>query len=133
LFRAVVARAPILDMLRYQYFPAGSSWTAEYGSSDHSDQFPALWSYSPDHRVRPGTKDPGGLFSAFAAEAPGQRFHARKMTPALQAENASSPADHPILLRIDRLTGLSPDAQQNIQLRDLVDQRLFLMWQLGMR
>ena len=29
-------------------------------------------------------------------------MHARKMTAALQAATASDPADHPILLRVDR-------------------------------
>ena len=58
-------------------------------------------------------------------------MHARKMTAALQAATASDPADHPILLRVDRGTG-DPQTIVNLRLEKLVDQRLFIMWQLGM-
>ena len=59
-------------------------------------------------------------------------FHgARKLTAALQAATGSAPADHPILLRIDRGPG-DPQALADLRLEKLVDQRLFLMWQLGM-
>ena len=55
------------------------------------------------------------------------------MVAALQAATASSVSDHPILLRVDHASGLDPDGLVHLELRDLVDQRLFLMWQLGMR
>jgi prolyl oligopeptidase len=58
-------------------------------------------------------------------------MHARKMAAALQAATGSDPADHPILLRVDRGTR-DPQTIADRQLEKVVDQRLFIMWQLGM-
>jgi prolyl oligopeptidase len=58
--------------------------------------------------------------------------HARKMTAALQAATASDPAERPVLLWVDREAGHGQGKPLNLVLRDAVDTRLFLMWQLGM-
>jgi prolyl oligopeptidase len=129
LFRAAVARLPVLDMLRYQQFLAGRSWAPEYGSADHPEQFKWLLAYSPYQRVQGGTKYPGVLLTAVEDDPAIHPMHARKMVAALRAATASDPADHPILLRVDATGQLDPDAE----FRDLVDQRLFIMWQLGVR
>ena len=59
-------------------------------------------------------------------------LHARKMAAALQAATASDPADEPILLWVDRDAGHGQGKPLNLRLRDLVDARIFVMWQLGM-
>jgi prolyl oligopeptidase len=59
-------------------------------------------------------------------------MHARKMAAALQARTTADPAEQPVLLWVDRDAGHGQGKPLNLQLRDLVDQRLFMMWQLGM-
>jgi hypothetical protein len=56
-------------------------------------------------------------------------FHARKAAAALQAVASS---DRPVLLRVDR-PATDGAALLELELRDVVDQRLFLNWQLGAR
>jgi prolyl oligopeptidase len=119
-------------MLRYQRFPGARDWVSEYGSSDNADQFKWLWAYSPYQRVQSGTKYPAVLMTAVEDDPSVSASHARKMTAALQASTVSDLGDHPILLRVDRTPDRDPDAIVHSQLQDLVDQRVFLMWQLGM-
>ncbi len=59
-------------------------------------------------------------------------LHARKMAALLQASTASDPAERPVLLWVDREAGHGQGKPLNLRLRDAVDQRMFLMWQLGM-
>jgi prolyl oligopeptidase len=131
LFNAVVLGAPLLDMLRYHKFVREPYWTAEYGTADNAEQFKWLMAYSPYHRVKAGTKYPAVLLTAIAGEGEVNALHARKMTAALQAAASATSSDRPVLLRIDRPPSDS-SALFDLELRDLVDQRLFLMWQLGL-
>jgi prolyl oligopeptidase len=131
LCRAAILTAPVLDMLRYEQFPAGRAWVQEYGSAGNAEQSKWLLAYSPYQHVKTGTKYPGVLLIADEADPDVHAMHARKMTAALQAATGSDPADHPILLRLDRRTP-DPQAALNLQLEKLVDQRIFIMWQLGM-
>jgi prolyl oligopeptidase len=60
-------------------------------------------------------------------------MHARKMAAALQAATSSDPADKPVLLWVDREAGHGQGKPLSLRLRDAVDQRVFLLWQLGGR
>jgi len=132
LARAIVMNVPVLDMLRFDRFPPGADWMREYGSPQNATQAQWLLGYSPYQRVKMGTKYPGVLLMADEADADVHAMHARKMTAALRAATASNPADHPVLLRVDRPAAGDPQAAMNLQLQNIVDQRIFIMWQLGM-
>jgi prolyl oligopeptidase len=132
LCRAGILSLPVVDMLRYERVPAGRAWAQEYGSAANADQSKWLLAYSPYQHVNAGTKYPGVLLMADEDDAEVHPMHARKMAAALQATTASDLADHPILLRVDHAAGQDPQAILNLQLEKIVDQRLFLMWQLGM-
>jgi prolyl oligopeptidase len=131
LCRAAVLTSPILDMLRYEQFFPGPQWPREYGSVSNANESGWLRAYSPYHRLKASTAYPGVLLMTDEQDADVHAMHARKMTAALQAATASDPADHPILLRVDR-GPRDPQTFVNLQLEKLVDQRLFIMWQLGM-
>jgi prolyl oligopeptidase len=131
LCRAAILTTPLLDMLRYEQFFPGRQWAGEYGSAANADESAWLRAYSPYHRIRTSTPYPGVLLLAEEQDTDVHAMHARKMAAALQASTASDPADHPILLRIDR-GAPDPQSSADLQLEKLVDQRLFLMWQLGM-
>ncbi|MDM7832623.1 prolyl oligopeptidase family serine peptidase [Cellulomonas edaphi] len=101
LFAAVVCSAPLLDMVRYQRFGLGVTWTEEYGDADDPTDLGWLLGYSPYHRVVDGTAYPSTLFTVFEGDTRVDPLHARKLAAALQAAT-SSPA--PVLIR--RETGV---------------------------
>ena len=49
-----------------------------------------------------------------------------------QAATASDPSERPVLLWVDRDAGHGQGKPLNLRLRDVVDQRIFLMSQLGL-
>ena len=131
-FRAGVLLLPVLDMIRFPQFAGGRDWVPEYGSPDDPAAFGWLLGYSPYHHVMKGTAYPGVLLTALDEGGAVHPMHARKMAAALQTASGSDPGDHPILLRVDNASGDTPEGLFELQLRDVVDQRIFLMWQLGM-
>ncbi len=132
LFAAVISAVPLLDMLRYQDFLMARYWVPEYGSAEDAEQFGFLRAYSPYHNVRPGKKYPAILFTAGENDKRVHPMHARKMTALMQASTASDPQQSPILLWVDRDAGHGAGKPLDLQVRDVADQRIFMMWQLGM-
>ena len=129
LFRAVVCSVPLLDMLRYHKFLVARFWIPEYGSADDPAQFQYLYAYSPYHRVKKGVRYPAVLFVTGDADTRVDPLHARKMCALLQASTASGP-DRPILLHYDTHAGHSAGKPVSRQINDLVDEYMFLIWQL---
>ncbi|HEU5357042.1 MAG TPA: prolyl oligopeptidase family serine peptidase [Actinocrinis sp.] len=109
LYRAVVCSAPLLDMVRYELFGLGESWTVEYGSATDPEQLAALFAYSPVHNVHERVEYPAVLFTVFEGDTRVDPFHARKLCAALQWATSGDPARRPILLR--RETGVGHGAR----------------------
>jgi prolyl oligopeptidase len=128
LFQAVVCSVPLLDMLRYHKFLVARFWVPEYGSAEDPEQFRFLYSYSPYHRVQPGTKYPAVLFITGDADTRVDPLHARKMAALLQAATAS---DRPVLLHYDTKAGHSGGKPISKVIEDLSYELTFLFWQLG--
>jgi prolyl oligopeptidase len=105
LFRAVVCSAPLLDMVRYERFGLGETWNDEYGRADDPTEFRWLYSYSPYHHVRRGTRYPAVLFTVFDSDTRVDPLHARKLCAALQWATSASPEERPVLLRRERDAG----------------------------
>ncbi|WP_019137611.1 prolyl oligopeptidase family serine peptidase [Cellulomonas massiliensis] len=99
LFAAVVCSAPLLDMVRYQRFGLGVTWTEEYGDADDPTELGWLLGYSPYHRVVDGTPYPATLFTVFEGDTRVDPLHARKLAAALQAATSRPPQDAPVLVR----------------------------------
>jgi prolyl oligopeptidase len=132
LVRAAIVGVPLLDMLRYQNFLMARYWVPEYGSAENADQFAFLRAYSPYHNVKAGTPYPAVLLTAGEHDSRVHALHARKMAAALQAATTSDPAERPVLLWVDREAGHGQGKPLNLRIRDVADQRIFVMWQLGM-
>jgi prolyl oligopeptidase len=132
LFGAVISAVPLLDMLRYQNFLMARYWVPEYGSAEDAAQAKFLYAYSPYHHVKAGTKYPAVFLTAAENDARVHPLHARKMTAALRAADASDQSRKPILLWVEREAGHGSGKPLSLRLRDEADQRIFLMWQLGM-
>jgi prolyl oligopeptidase len=84
LFAACVCSAPLLDMVRYEKFGLGETWSTEYGSASVAEELGWLLSYSPYHRVADGTAYPSVLFTVFTNDTRVHPMHAYKMCAALQ-------------------------------------------------
>ncbi|MDX6203499.1 MAG: prolyl oligopeptidase, partial [Frankiales bacterium] len=102
LYRAVVCSAPLLDMVRYEHFGLGATWSDEFGSAEVPEELTWLLSYSPYHHVREGVDYPAVLFTVFDGDTRVDPMHARKMCAALQHATAGT---RPVLLRRERDVG----------------------------
>tara|TARA_R110002072_G_scaffold42064_21_gene118865 strand:- start:127395 stop:129569 length:2175 start_codon:yes stop_codon:yes gene_type:complete len=132
LFSAVISSVPLLDMVRYQNFLMARYWVPEYGTAENPDQYEYIRKYSPYHNVKPGTKYPAVLFATGENDTRVHPLHARKMAAIMQASTGSDLNDEPILLWVDRDAGHGGGKPLHLRIRDVADQRMFMMWQLGM-
>jgi prolyl oligopeptidase len=132
LFRAAIVAVPLLDMLRYERFLMARYWVPEYGTAENAADFEFLSAYSPYQHVKPGTQYPAVFLTAGEHDTRVHALHARKMAAALQAATTADPSEQPVLLWVDREAGHGQGKPLNLLLRDAVDQRIFVMWQLGM-
>ena len=130
LFKAVVCRVPLLDMLRYHLFGVARLWVPEYGSADDAEQFGWLAVYSPYHQVRDGQRYPAVLLMAAEQDSRVEPLHARKMAARLQAVAAEA-GGGPVLLRIETEAGHGQGKPRHKVLDELTDIWSFLLWQLG--
>jgi prolyl oligopeptidase len=128
LFRAVVCRVPLLDMLRYQNFQIARLWIPEYGTAENPEQFKWLYAYSPYHHVRAGVEYPAVLFMSGEADSRVDPMHARKMVALMQGVGKGT-----VLLRVERDAGHGVGTPVGKQVEELTDVYSFLWWQVGVR
>jgi prolyl oligopeptidase len=129
LLRAAVARAPLMDMLRYHNYLIAKLWVPEYGSPEDPKMFPVLRAYSPYHAVREGISYPATLVTAAESDARVDPMHARKMVAALQWATASR---EPALLRLESKAGHGAGKPLGKRVEENADVFAFLLWKLGM-
>ncbi|GII32505.1 prolyl endopeptidase [Planotetraspora mira] len=96
LYAAVIAEAPLCDMVRYEHFGLGCTWTDEFGTASESEQLQWLLAYSPYHNVASGASYPAFLFTGAVTDLQTGEAHVTKMCAALQHATSS---DRPILMR----------------------------------
>jgi prolyl oligopeptidase len=98
LWRAVVPRVPLLDVLGACREPYGRAAVAEeFGDPDDPDDVARLATFSPYHLVRDGTAYPAVYLDVGATDPRCPPWHGRKLAARLQEASAG---DEPILLRI---------------------------------
>lgn len=109
LWGAVIAVAPLADMIRYERFGIGRLWTKEFGTVTDSCDFAALLNLSPYHRVQAqeGACYPAVLLCGFDGDTRTGPEHPRKMCAALQWANTGA---RPVLLRYETDVGHSARA-----------------------
>jgi len=127
LFRAVVSRVGIYDMLRVELSPNGAFNVPEYGTVKEPAQFQAMHAYSPYHHVAEGRKYPAVLFLTGANDPRVDPMQSRKMTARLQAAGAGL-----VLLRTSAGSGHGFGTSLDEQIEEEVDVLAFLFDQLGM-
>ncbi len=128
-YAAVVCSAPLLDMVRYELFGLGRTWSDEYGSAGDPVELGWLLCYSPYHRVQERTDYPAVLFTVFDGDSRVDPLHASKMCAALQHASTSG---RPVLLRTEGEVGHGARAvSRTVGLS--VDVLAFLAAQTGLR
>lgn len=128
LFGAIWCGYPLLDMLRYQRFLMGRTWTTEYGSAENPADFAYIYHYSPYQHVKRGTKYPAIMFFTGDGDTRVDPMNARKMTALMQA---SSGGGRPILLHYSLKGGHSAGISQTQLVEDYADEIAFLWTETG--
>jgi len=123
LFAAIWCGYPLLDMLRYQLYKMGRTWTTEYGSSEDPAQFGYIYKYSPYQNVKMGAKYPAILFFTGDGDTRVDPMNARKMTPLMQEASSSG---RPVLLHYSVKGGHSAGISQTQLVEDYADEMAFL-------
>ena len=123
LFGAIWCGYPLLDMLRYQKFLVGRTWTTEYGSAENASDFPYIYKYSPYHHVVAGTKYPAIMFFTGDGDTRVDPMNARKMTPLMQISTGSG---RPVVLHYSLKGGHSAGISQTQLVEDYADEMGFL-------
>ncbi|MGD0899086.1 MAG: prolyl oligopeptidase family serine peptidase, partial [Thermoguttaceae bacterium] len=129
LFGACLPVVGVMDMLRFQKFTEGRTWTDDYGSSDNPEEFRALLKYSPYHNIRPGTCYPATLVMTADTDDRVVPGHSFKFAAALQLAQACG---KPVLVRIATRAGHGGGKPTSKQLEEIADQWAFLVKNLGM-
>jgi len=98
LFGAVISHVGIYDMIQVESQDNGAFNITEFGTIRDPDDFDAIYSYSPYHRVVDGTQYPSVMLLSGENDGRVDPSHSKKMAARLQSATRSR---KPILLRID--------------------------------
>ena len=128
LFGAALPMVGVLDMLRFHKFTIGWAWTAEYGSPDNPEEFPALYAYSPLHNLKSGTDYPATMIITADHDDRVVPAHSFKFAAALQAAHAG---DAPVLIRIETKAGHGAGKPTAKVIEEASDRWAFLVRSLG--
>jgi prolyl oligopeptidase len=130
LFGAALPAVGVMDMLRFQKFTIGWAWVSDYGSSDNSADFKALYAYSPLHNIKPGTSYPPTMITTADHDDRVWPGHSFKYAAALQAAQAGSA---PILIRIETKAGHGAGKPTSKLIEEIADRWAFLVKTLEMK
>jgi prolyl oligopeptidase len=130
LYRAAIADVGVMDMLRFNRFGQGAGWMGEFGSPEDPADFPAIYAYSPLHRVRPGTRYPATLIVTGDHDTRVMPMHSFKFAAAMQAAQSGP---EPILLYIEKSSGHGGGPTVSQVIEQNADIYAFLVDRLGIR
>lgn len=127
LFRVAIPQVGVMDMLRFHKFTIGWNWIADYGSSDDSAEFKALYAYSPLHNIKAGVTYPATLVTTADHDDRVVPAHSFKYAATLQ-QKASR--ENPVLIRIETQSG---HGASNVtkQIESTADIYAFIMFNMG--
>ncbi|MEB3293343.1 MAG: prolyl oligopeptidase family serine peptidase [Synechococcales bacterium] len=123
LFGAALPAVGVMDMLRFHKFTIGWAWMSEYGSPDNSEEFAALYAYSPLHRLQAGTSYPATLITTADHDDRVVPAHSFKFAAALQAAHQGKA---PMLIRVETKAGHGAGKPTTKQIEEASDRWAFL-------
>ena len=128
LFAAVVARVPVMDMLRFEFAPNGPANVPEFGSIATREGFDALRVMSSYHHVMDGVGYPAVLLTTGMNDPRVDPWQPGKMAARLQQATSSG---KPVLLRVDFDAGHGRGTTRAQLYEELADIFSFVLWQFG--
>lgn len=130
LFGACLPAVGVMDMLRFQLFTEGRTWTEDFGVADNPEQFKALLAYSPYHNIKQGTCYPPTLITTADTDDRVVPGHSFKFTAELQRAQS---CDNPILIRVETRAGHGGGIPVSKKIEEVTDLWSFLVKTLGMK
>jgi prolyl oligopeptidase len=127
LFKVALPAVGVMDMLRYHSFTIGWNWKPDYGSSEDSAQFVALYKYSPLHNLKSGVHYPATLITTADHDDRVVPAHSFKFAATLQENHRGA---NPVLIRIDTKSGHGASNTKK-QIETTADVYSFLLYNLG--
>lgn len=128
LFRVALPSVGVMDMLRFHKFTIGWAWVSDYGSSDDSLQFNALYKYSPLHNIKNDLNYPAVLVTTADHDDRVIPGHSFKYTATLQEKYKG---DNPILIRIGVRAGHGAGKPTSKIIEEQTDIWSFVFYNLG--
>lgn len=128
LFKVVLPKVGVLDMLRYHKFTIGYAWATDYGTSDDEVQFNNLMSYSPLHNVKE-IEYPATLIMTGDHDDRVVPAHSFKFAAELQSKQKGK---NPVLIRVDTNAGHGSGKPVSKQIEEFSDTWAFVFHHLGM-
>jgi prolyl oligopeptidase len=128
LYAAVVACAPLMDMLRYETMASGPANVPEFGSAATREGREALREISAYHQVKDGAPYPAVMLTAGLNDPRIEPWQPGKMAARLQA---ATPGGKPVLLRVGSPSGHGPQVARGPREEELADIYSFLLWHMG--
>ena len=119
LFKAVCARVPLTDIVRFPKFGIASRWIHEYGNPQIKEDLQNILKWSPYHNIKNGIEYPSFLFTTANKDTRVHPLHARKMTAALQSVNKNNP----VLIFTEMEAGHGPGKP----IKKIVESQAFLL------
>ncbi|HWJ21415.1 MAG TPA: prolyl oligopeptidase family serine peptidase [Gemmatimonadaceae bacterium] len=129
LFGVALPAVGVMDMLRFHKFTIGWGWTSDYGSSDDSTQFTAIYKYSPLHNLKPGTRYPATLVTTADHDDRVVPGHSFKFAATLQADQV--PGGPPVLIRIESKAGHGAGKPTSKRIEEVTDLWAFTLKNMG--
>jgi prolyl oligopeptidase len=128
LYAAMVARVPVMDMVRFESMASGAANVPEFGSAATPQGLETLRMISAYHQVKEGTAYPAVLLTAGINDPRVAPWQPGKMAARLQKASTSG---KPVLLRIDYESGHGLGTARTQRDEELADIYSFLLWQMG--
>ncbi|MBS4027820.1 MAG: S9 family peptidase [Ignavibacteriales bacterium] len=127
LFKVALPAVGVMDMLRFHKFTIGWAWVSDYGSSDDSAQFQALYKYSPLHNI--GNKNyPATLVTTADHDDRVVPSHSFKYISTLQEKYSG---DNPVMIRVQTKAGHGAGKPTSIQIEEAADIFAFTFYNLN--
>ncbi|MBK7033075.1 MAG: S9 family peptidase [Ignavibacteria bacterium] len=127
LFRVAVPEVGVMDMLRFQLFTIGWNWQADYGEITNSDEFKAMYAYSPYHQLREKVNYPSTMIMTADHDDRVVPAHSFKYAAMLQHVYKG---DRPMLLRVQIKSGHGA-VNRDKQLEGVADKYSFMWYEMG--
>ncbi len=120
----------VMDMLRYQNFTIGRAWSADYGTSEDSEEmFNYLYSYSPVHNIQENGNYPAVMVTTADHDDRVVPAHSFKYAATLQARNQKNA--NPLLIRIDTNAGHGAGMSTEMRIERSADMYSFAWYNMG--